>query len=112
MYQPDGMPFDGGFSAAGRQHVAVMAEEVVRLVRACKPILIVDATVGTGGHAERLLEETSANLLGIDRDDAALRVAAERLSRFGTRVALRRADFRNLDLMLDEVGSPAASAIF
>jgi len=107
------MHFDGeqGFSAAGRQHVAVMADEVVRLVRACKPILIVDATVGTGGHAERMLEETSANLLGIDRDDAALRVAAERLGRFGVRVTLRQADFRNLDLVLDQSGSPTANAI-
>src|SRR5713101_5764075 len=100
MYE-SGMHFDGeqGFSPAGRQHVAVMAEEVVRLVRACKPLLIVDATVGTGGHAERMLEETGAHLLGIDRDDAALCAAAERLSRFGSRVTLRQSDFRDLDLM-------------
>jgi 16S rRNA (cytosine1402-N4)-methyltransferase len=113
MYESGGMHFDGepGFSAAGRQHVAVMADEVVRLVRACKPSLIVDVTVGTGGHAQRMLEETAASLLGIDRDEAALRVAAERLGRFGARVTLRQADFRDLDLVLDEAGSPAASAI-
>jgi 16S rRNA (cytosine1402-N4)-methyltransferase len=113
MYESGGMHFDGdpGFSAASRQHVAVMADEVVRLVRACKPILIVDATVGTGGHAERMLEETGASLLGIDRDEEALLVAADRLGRFGTRVTLRRADFRNLDLLLDETGNPAASVI-
>ena len=87
MYESSEMHFDRerGFSAAGRQHVAVMADEVVRLVRACKPELIVDATVGTGGHAERMLEETGASLIGIDRDDAALRVASERLRRFGAR---------------------------
>ncbi len=113
MYESGGMHFDGeqGFSAAGRQHVAVMAEEVGRLVRACKPILIVDATVGTGGHAERMLEETGAHLLGLDRDDAALRGAAERLARFGSRVTLQQADFRDLDLMLDRSGSPTAGAI-
>lgn len=113
MYESGGMHFDGeqGFSAAGRQHVAVMADEVVGLVRACKPVLIVDATVGTGGHAERMLEETGAILLGIDRDDAALRVAAKRLDRFGARVTLRQADFRDLDLVLDQAGSPTASAI-
>jgi 16S rRNA (cytosine1402-N4)-methyltransferase len=113
MYETGGMHFDRqqGFSAAGRQHVAVMADEVVRLVRACNPTLIVDATVGTGGHAERMLQETGANLFGLDRDDAALHVAAERLSRFGPRVRLRQADFRDLDLMLDEAGSPTASAI-
>src|SRR5690242_2186460 len=90
-----------GFSAASRQHVAVMADEVVRLVRACKPTLIVDATIGTGGHAERLLQETDASLLGIDRDDAALSVAAQRLRPFGARLTLRQADFRDLDLVLD-----------
>jgi 16S rRNA (cytosine1402-N4)-methyltransferase len=113
MYESGGMHFDGdpGFSAASRQHVAVMADEVVRLVRACKPILIVDATVGTGGHAERMLEETGASLLGIDRDEEALLVAADRLGRFGTRVTLRKADFRSLDLLLDETGNPAASVI-
>jgi 16S rRNA (cytosine1402-N4)-methyltransferase len=113
MYEPFGMHCDGerGFSAASRQHVAVMADEVVRLVRACKPGLIVDATVGTGGHAERMLEETGARLLGIDRDDAALRLAAERLDRFGSRVVLHQADFRDLDVVLDEAGSPLASAI-
>jgi 16S rRNA (cytosine1402-N4)-methyltransferase len=113
MYESGGMHFDGeqGFSAAGRQHVAVMAEEVVRLVRACKPILIVDATVGPGGHAERMLQDTSADLLGIDRDDSALRIAAERLAPFGSRVRLQQADFRDLDLILDRSGSPTASAI-
>ncbi|MBV8774967.1 MAG: 16S rRNA (cytosine(1402)-N(4))-methyltransferase RsmH [Deltaproteobacteria bacterium] len=107
------MHFDGepGFSAASRQHVAVMVDEVVRLVRACKPGLIVDATIGTGGHAERILEETGSRLLGIDRDDAALRVAAERLGRFGSRVALHQADFGDLDLVLEQAGSPTANAI-
>jgi 16S rRNA (cytosine1402-N4)-methyltransferase len=108
-----GMPIDRAqsFSAAGRQHVAVMVEEVVRLVRACKPTLIVDATVGVGGHAERMLEETGAVLLGIDRDDAALRVAAARLGRFGARVRLRQADFRDFDLVIDEVGGEASAIV-
>jgi 16S rRNA (cytosine1402-N4)-methyltransferase len=100
-----------GLSAAGRQHAAVMVEEVVGLVRACKPTMIVDATVGTAGHAERLLQETEASLLGIDRDAEALRVAAERLRRFAARVMLRQADFRDLDLLLDQSGIAAASAI-
>ena len=113
IHEPVGMHFDGepGFSAAGRQHVAVMVDEVVRLVRACKPSLIVDATIGTGGHAERMLEETGASLIGIDRDDAALQVAAERLARFGSRLALHRANFGDLDVVLEQSGRLTASAI-
>jgi 16S rRNA (cytosine1402-N4)-methyltransferase len=113
MYESGGMHSDGerSSSAAGRQHVAVMVDEVVRLVRACNPSLIVDATVGTGGHAERMLEETGARLLGIDRDDGALYAAGERLSRFGARVTLHQGDFRDLDLILDHAGTPVANAI-
>jgi 16S rRNA (cytosine1402-N4)-methyltransferase len=100
-----------GLSAAGRQHVAVMRDEVVRLVRASKPMLIVDATLGTGGHAEAMLEATSLNLLGLDRDSAALGQAAARLARFGDRVMLRQANFSEIDTVLDECGTPSASAI-
>ncbi len=100
-----------GLSAAGRQHVAVMTEEVVRLVRACKPMTIVDATVGTGGHAEALLEATGAHLLGLDRDAEAISNAGARLERFGDRVTLRQADFRNVDAVLDECAMPWAGAI-
>ncbi|MGH7838428.1 MAG: 16S rRNA (cytosine(1402)-N(4))-methyltransferase, partial [Candidatus Binataceae bacterium] len=45
-----------GLSAASPEHVAVMVAEVVGLVRACNPAVVVDATVGTGGHAEAILE--------------------------------------------------------
>ncbi|HKV55339.1 MAG TPA: 16S rRNA (cytosine(1402)-N(4))-methyltransferase RsmH [Candidatus Binataceae bacterium] len=105
------MEGDQGLSAASRQHVAVMAEEVVGLVRAAKPMMIVDATIGTGGHAERMLRETEARLLGIDRDATALRFAADRLAPFGSRVTLRHADFRELEQLLDQCTGPSAGAI-
>ena len=83
-----------GLSAASRQHVAVMLDEVVGFVRASQPLVVVDVTVGTGGHAEALLDATDARLIGIDRDAAALAAAAaERLARFGSRVTLHQADF-------------------
>jgi len=100
-----------GLSAASRQHVAVMREEVVRLACASKPMIVVDATVGTGGHAEALLDATAANLLGLDRDANAIGYAAARLDRFGDRVTLRQADFRDVDSVLDECGMPCVGAI-
>jgi 16S rRNA (cytosine1402-N4)-methyltransferase len=100
-----------GSSAASRQHVAVMVEEVVGLVRACNPIVVVDATVGTGAHAGAILDATSAHLIGLDRDGAVLQIAAERLARFGGRVSLRQADFAAIGEVLDEAGTPCAGAI-
>jgi 16S rRNA (cytosine1402-N4)-methyltransferase len=100
-----------GLSAASRQHVAVMVDEVVGLVRASKPLAVVDATIGTGGHAERILEETDAHLLGIDRDAQALQVASIRLERFAERLTLRQADFCDLDAVLDQCGVPCVGAI-
>ena len=102
---------DKGRSAASRQHVAVMVDEVTALVRAPNPLVIVDATVGMGGHAAALLEATDAHLLGLDRDAAALEAAAANLARFGDRVTLRQADFRAFDAILDECGIPCVGAV-
>jgi 16S rRNA (cytosine1402-N4)-methyltransferase len=100
-----------GQSAASRQHVAVMVDEVVRLVRALSPMTIVDVTVGMGGHAAALLRATDAHLLGIDRDAAALAAAAANLAEFGARVTLRQADYAGLDAVLEQSGIPYVGAI-
>ncbi len=100
-----------GLSAASRVHVAVMVDEVVGLVRAGKPLTVVDATVGTGGHAQALLEATDAHLLGLDRDAEALRIAAQRLERFAGRVTLRQANFGELDTVLVECAMPCVGAV-
>jgi 16S rRNA (cytosine1402-N4)-methyltransferase len=100
-----------GQSAAGRQHVAVMLDEVVGLVRALNPMTIVDVTVGMGGHAAALLRATDAHLLGIDRDATALAAAAANLAEFGSRVTLRQADFAGFDAVLEQAGIPCVGAI-
>ena len=70
----------------------------------------VDATLGAGGHAERLLDASpGVRLLGIDRDPDALELARGRLSRFGDRVELVAGDFAELDERL--AGRPDADGI-
>jgi 16S rRNA (cytosine1402-N4)-methyltransferase len=80
------------------RHQPVLAEEVVRLLVTPDSERIVDATVGSGGHAEALLEAMGGRglLIGLDRDARALGRAGHHLSRFGDRVILREANFRNL----------------
>jgi 16S rRNA (cytosine1402-N4)-methyltransferase len=61
------------------------------------PGLYLDATLGDGGHAEALLDaEPGASLLGCDRDPDALASSLSRLARFGDRVTIAHATFREL----------------
>ena len=97
--------------ATARMHVPVMVGEVRDLLCAHGPRVVVDATVGTGGHAAALLAATDAHLIGIDRDLDALALARERLGSFGTRVMLRHADFSDLAAVVQECGAEAVDAI-
>jgi 16S rRNA (cytosine1402-N4)-methyltransferase len=70
--------------------------------------VLVDATLGGGGHAEALLSDAApgATLIGIDRDPAALAAARGRLAPFGDRVQLVHGSFGALEAHLDTVGVP------
>jgi 16S rRNA (cytosine1402-N4)-methyltransferase len=70
----------------------------------------VDATLGGGGHAERILTATDPDgrLLGIDADEAAIARARTRLGRrFGARLQLRQANFRELAQVAPAAGFAA-----
>jgi len=92
-----------------------MAPQVVEILRSCldRPnTVLVDGTVGLGGHAFTLLDACPlSSLIGIDRDGEALAAAAERLAPFGDRVHLVRARFDELGAILDELGIDHADAI-
>ena len=64
--------------------------EVISILRPRSGGCYLDATIGSGGHAEAILiaSEPSGTLWGIDRDAEALAVAGQRLARFGARVRL------------------------
>ncbi len=76
-------------------HVPVMAGDVMRLLDPPTSSLLVDLTVGAGGHAGEFLAASSptARVLGVDRDPNALALAAENLASFGDRVTFVRSDF-------------------
>ena len=98
-------------AGADRLHLPVMPAEVRGLLCEGERRLIVDATLGTGGHAETLLEASGATLLGLDRDPHALAAAGERLRRFGARVVLRQCDFAEIDRAIAEAALGAPDAI-
>ena len=66
--------------------------------------LIVDCTVGTGGHTNALLEAGATRVLGLDRDAEVLPLARERLAVWGDRVELVHADYRRFEQVLDQRG--------
>jgi 16S rRNA (cytosine1402-N4)-methyltransferase len=75
-------------------HRAVMEHEVVDNLISVPAGLLVDATVGGGGHSAALLAaHPGLRLLGIDRDPDALEAARARLAEFGPRVRLVHARF-------------------
>ena len=91
--------------ASGGVHYPVMYREVLSYLD-CKPgKVIVDATVGTGGHAYKVLKKISpgGSLIGIDKDQDSLAVARERLSEFKDRFILIHEDFRHIDHILNGI---------
>ncbi|MEO5618826.1 MAG: 16S rRNA (cytosine(1402)-N(4))-methyltransferase RsmH [Candidatus Eisenbacteria bacterium] len=96
------------------RHEPVLLAETIRWLGIPDPGLYLDATLGDAGHAEALLDaHPAARLLGCDRDADALAFARERLSRFGDRVMVARAMFRELPEVHGEQGNePLAGALF
>ncbi|MBV8236561.1 MAG: 16S rRNA (cytosine(1402)-N(4))-methyltransferase RsmH [Acidimicrobiia bacterium] len=96
----------------GFEHRPVMVDEIVELFRPVPPGLIVDATVGGGGHARALLDALPRHcLLGMDQDEEALVAAHDTLLGFEGRVTLRRARFDRLKAMVNEAGDDPVIAV-
>ncbi|MGQ9704390.1 MAG: 16S rRNA (cytosine(1402)-N(4))-methyltransferase RsmH [Actinomycetota bacterium] len=86
-------------------HVPVLRQEVVGFLRPRPGSVLVDATVGEGGHALALLQEMGGEgcLIGLDVDGEALERARERLREYSAAVVLRRANFAVLREVLEEL---------
>jgi len=94
------------------EHLPVLTDQVVELLVPVGPGLLVDATVGLGGHAEALLRaEPGFQLVGLDRDPQALARAGERLQPFSDRVQLVEETFDRLPLVLRRLGLGAPVAV-
>ena len=94
------------------EHIPVLRDEVVSLFASVPPGVLVDATVGGGGHAAALLEAyPGLRVVGLDRDQVALDSARTRLSTFGNRVSLVHAPFSSLEEIVAGSGSGSGSAL-
>lgn len=93
-------------------HRPVLLFEAVKLLAPERGGLFVDATLGLGGHSEAILEASpDTRVLGIDRDREAIRLAAARLARFGTRFRIVHSNFREISRILDEAAEKDVSGV-
>jgi S-adenosyl-methyltransferase MraW len=93
---------------AKQLHTPVFLERSIELLGpalAGPDAVLVDATLGMGGHAEAFLARfPSLTLVGLDRDPEALSIAGERLAPFGERVHLVHVVYDDIDEALDSLG--------
>ena len=94
-------------------HLPVMPAEVIATLAPAPGSLQIDATVGGGGHTERILEAASPDgrLLGLDADRLAIERVGRRLARFGDRLVLRQANFRELADVAPDAGFGAVDGM-
>lgn len=83
-------------------HRPVLVKEVVDYLLTEEAQIICDATVGTGGHSEAILLrlKTRGDLICIDRDRDALKIAKRRLARFQGRIRFAHLRFSQIDELL------------
>jgi 16S rRNA (cytosine1402-N4)-methyltransferase len=95
------------------RHHPVMVERVVELLRPHPGGVYLDATLGLGGHAERLLAASAPDgrVIGLDRDPAALALARERLAGAGERLLTVAASFADLAEVADRLGVVAVDGV-
>jgi 16S rRNA (cytosine1402-N4)-methyltransferase len=89
-------------------HVPVLLERVLALLAPAitdRPAVVVDATLGLGGHAEALLAaHPQLTLVGLDRDQDALSSSGQRLAPYSGRIHLVHAVYDQMPEVLDSLG--------
>lgn len=87
------------------EHYPVLHKEVLNHFSSIKKGIIVDATVGGGGHSYLILKNfPDVKIVGIDKDETAIKIAAERLKEFKDRFTLVKSSFKDIDKVLSDLG--------
>ena len=83
-------------------HKPVLFDEVMENIISEGDAVYVDCTLGGGGHAEGMLERSSAEskVIGIDQDKEAINFTKERLKKYGNKIEIFQDNFRNLDTVI------------
>ena len=94
-------------------HQPVMLDEVVSSLNLKPGHVVLDATIGGGGHAGEILKRImpGGRLIGLDADDEAIKIASENLKEFAGSFKLINENFRNLDRVLSKESIKSLNAV-
>lgn len=94
-------------------HLPVLYQESINLLQPKNHGRYADGTLGAGGHSAGILEasQPDGQLLGLDVDDQALKIAKAELSRFGSRAALIKGSYATMTEHLHTIGWPCVDGI-
>lgn len=106
------LPMTENSSTPRYGHIPVFVHEVAAAFDFRRPALVVDGTLGLGGHSEHLLERyPQMRILGVEWDHEALAIAQSRLERFGTRFTFVEGSYAELPAILESQGLPAVDGV-
>lgn len=87
------------------KHISVLLDECIENLNIKPDGIYVDGTLGMGGHSEQILKRlTTGRLIGIDRDESAIRRAGQRLQEYSDRLTLVHSNFSDVAGVLDDLG--------
>ena len=102
-------------SGAEDRHVPVLLQRCVDLLApalAAPGSVLVDCTLGMGGHTQAVLEQVpTARVVGIDRDPQAIALASQRLARFGDRFQAVHAVYDEIGEVVADLGLPSVQGV-
>ena len=87
------------------KHVSVLLNECIENLNIKPDGIYLDGTLGLGGHSEQILKRLDGGrLIGIDRDESAIRRTGERLAAYADKMTLVHGNFCDVAQILDELG--------
>ena len=94
------------------KHISVLLNECIENLNIKPDGIYVDGTLGLGGHSEQILKRLdTGRLIGIDRDESAIRRTGERLAQYADKMTLVHGNFCDVSQILDELGIAAVDGM-